>query len=77
MKAMDFTGPKKKKKRVKKDKLESWKWPYLRRSGEHYEFACPHGIGHSSSGIHGCDGCCSHPSFKREVCSVKRLFRGG
>lgn len=42
-------------------KLEKWTWPYLRTS-DGREHECPHGVGHSW-GIHGCDGCCSHPSF--------------
>lgn len=51
-------------------KLDKWEWPYLRFSdGPEYE--CPHGIGHSF-GVHGCDGCCSHPTFHEQV---KRSYR--
>ena len=28
------------------------------------EWLCPHGIGHEM-GTHGCDGCCSDPSFRK------------
>jgi len=27
------------------------------------ELMCEHGVGHG--GIHGCDGCCADPSFKK------------
>ena len=27
------------------------------------EYICEHGIGHDM-GVHGCDGCCSDPTFK-------------
>ena len=47
-----------------KEKLKVWDWPYMRMSGEHKEYECPHGVGHSIDGIHGCDGCCSDTSFK-------------
>ena len=40
-------------------KLKDWQWPDYGRG----ELTCPHGVGHG--GIHGCDGCCSHPSFKK------------
>ncbi len=47
-------------------KLKNWKWPFQRiNSGGDKEYACPHGIGHG--GIHGCDGCCHHKSFKESV----------
>jgi len=46
-------------------RLEKWHWPPIRAKREGYdlvmEYMCPHGIGHG--GVHGCDGCCSHPSF--------------
>lgn len=46
--------------------LEGWDWPFQRNNfGGVKEYACPHGIGHG--GIHGCDGCCLHPSFKKEA----------
>ena len=32
--------------------------------GFSYEYLCEHGIGHDM-GVHGCDGCCSDPSFKK------------
>lgn len=70
MRSFEFTGP-------DENELKDWHWPYQRRSGEHYEYACPHGVGHSVKGIHGCDGCCGHPSFKKEMRNIKRLFRKG
>ena len=27
------------------------------------ELLCEHGIGHSKTGVHTCDGCCSKPGF--------------
>jgi len=48
------------------DKLKDWKWPFQRINfGGEKEYSCPHDIGHG--GLHGCDGCCAHPSFKRET----------
>jgi len=47
------------------ESLDTWEWPYLRYS-DGPEYACPHGVGHGK-GVHGCDGCCSHPSFSRET----------
>lgn len=48
------------------EELKGWHWPYLRVNfGGDKEYACPHGIGHG--GMHGCDGCCRHESFKRVV----------
>lgn len=44
---------------LKSKTLISWKWPYAGRG----ELLCPHGVGHG--GIHGCDGCCGSPSFKK------------
>jgi len=35
------------------------------------ELACEHGVGHG--GIHGCDGCCSDPSFEK---AWKEIFGG-
>lgn len=57
----------KNKKRFKKDLLKDWHWPYLRHSGANAEYSCPHGIGHSLTGIHGCDGCCGHEFFRWQV----------
>ena len=52
----------------RKDSLKDWHWPYLRTNfGGDKEYACPHGIGHSVKGVHGCEGCCSHESFKRKL----------
>lgn len=48
-----------------KKELKGWKWPY----GGRGELTCPHGVGHG--GTHGCDGCCSHPSFKKA--KIKKL----
>lgn len=41
----------------------TWSWYESRR-----EFLCKHGVGHypvweGGGRVHGCDGCCSHPSF--------------
>jgi hypothetical protein len=58
--------PKKKKGpfRKPKDILNNWPWPFQRFNfGGAREYACPHGVGHG--GVHGCDGCCTHPSYKR------------
>jgi len=46
------------------DELHNWHWPYagVNMSGAK-EYDCPHGVGHG--GIHGCDGCCGHESFRR------------
>jgi hypothetical protein len=43
----------------RKSTLENWHWPKGRKG----ERDCPHGVGHG--GIHGCDGCCAHPSFEK------------
>ena len=53
--------------------LEDWGWPYQRVNffGS-LEYACPHGIGHG--GVHGCDGCCSHPSYARKNPAVTKLL---
>ncbi len=46
--------------------LKDWHWPYQRTNSSGIrEYACPHGIGHG--GTHGCDGCCSHPSYKNRI----------
>lgn len=34
----------------------------MRWDGRH-ERLCEHGVGHGSSGTHGCDGCCGKPGF--------------
>lgn len=48
---------------IKNYELEDWHWPYQRiNSGGAREYECPHGIGHG--GVHGCDGCCSHESYR-------------
>lgn len=48
------------------------KWTVVHRENGLTELACEHGVGHPSSkltppkyfyGVHGCDGCCSDPSF--------------
>ena len=53
------------KRKQPKDELSKWRWPFLRTNfGGAAEYACPHGIGHG--GVHGCDGCCSHKSFKEK-----------
>jgi uncharacterized protein with PQ loop repeat len=57
---------------MKHDPLEGHQWTYQRMSGKYEEYSCPHGIGHSEKGIHGCDGCCSHPSFKKKLREVKK-----
>lgn len=44
--------------------LDIWHWPQNRWSK--VEYACPHGIGHGED-VHGCDGCCSSPSYKRAI----------
>lgn len=49
--------------------LKNWKWPHYRRHDSKVEWACPHGVGHG--GIHGCDGCCSHESFRNRTAKVK------
>lgn len=55
-----------KRKRSLNSLLKTWHWPYLRTNlGGDKEYGCPHGIGHG--GLHGCDGCCSHPSFKKAM----------
>lgn len=61
----DYENYKEKKNKLEeKDELISWNWPYLRtNSNGAKEYMCPHGVGHG--GIHGCDGCCAHPSYKR------------
>jgi len=46
-------------------KVEKWPWPFQRMS-DGPEYSCPHGVGHSS-GVHGCDGCCTDPNFPRET----------
>jgi hypothetical protein len=52
-------------------RLKNWKWPFQRINfGGSTEYACPHGIGHG--GVHGCDGCCDHPSYKKEVQNARR-----
>jgi hypothetical protein len=51
-----------------KIELATWDWPDWGRG----ELGCPHGVGHG--GIHGCDGCCSHPSY--EVWLNKRVKKG-
>ena len=46
------------------DELINWDWPDAGiNSNGALEHFCPHGVGHG--GIHGCDGCCQHESFKR------------
>lgn len=42
-------------------KKKSWVWT-LQRYSDGPEFSCRHGVGHST-GVHGCDGCCSDPNF--------------
>lgn len=37
-------------------------WIIYPRHDDKKELMCEHGIGHG--GIHGCDGCCSDPSFE-------------
>jgi hypothetical protein len=61
-----------KRKKVKlADVLELWDWPHLRINfGGDLEFACPHQVGHG--GTHGCDGCCSHPSFSKMLKKRKK-----
>jgi hypothetical protein len=49
----------KKGKKAKNNK--PWSWPFQRYS-DGPEYACPHGVGHSS-GTHGCDHCCRDPNF--------------
>lgn len=52
--------------------LENWNWPYLRmNSNGAKEYACPHGTGHG--GIHGCDGCCGHQSYGKQII-IKRIL---
>jgi len=58
---------------VDKVDLENWKWPQNRWLK--IEFACPHGVGHGR-GVHACEGCCAHESYKREVVDVKRDITG-
>ena len=49
-----------------KKELDTWLWPFLRTNiGGAREYMCPHGVGHG--GVHCCDGCCSHPSFKQKL----------
>lgn len=55
--------------------LNTWHWPFQRiNSNGKKEFSCPHGIGHG--GIHGCDGCCRHKSFKRELKNKIKQYKG-
>lgn len=55
--------------REKKWGLDGWHWPFLRVNfGGAKEYACPHGVGHG--GLHGCDGCCRHRSFKKVIGKV-------
>ncbi len=35
-----------------------------------YEYLCGHGVGHDM-GIHGCDGCCNSPEFKKLYEKIK------
>lgn len=52
-------------------RLKDWHWPYQRiNSSGTKEYSCPHGVGHG--GIHGCDGCCRHPSFRKKTRKEKR-----
>lgn len=49
----------------KKQPKKPWHWSFQRVNfGGTKEYACRHGVGHG--GIHGCDGCCSDPSFPKE-----------
>lgn len=50
-------------------KRRLWHWPYLRHS-DGPELSCRHGVGHSE-GVHGCEGCCSDPMFKKAVTKWK------
>ncbi len=51
---------------LSEDPLKQWVWPFLRvNSGGAKEFKCPCGVGHG--GMHGCCGCCQHPSFKEKT----------
>ena len=38
------------------------KWKESKRANGRMEWLCEHGVGHGNH-IHGCDGCCSDPSF--------------
>ena len=52
--------------------LENWNWPYLRvNTSGAKEYACPDGVGHG--GIHGCDGCCGHPSYGKQMI-IRRIL---
>lgn len=43
-----------------------WHWPKGRvNHGGSQEYLCQHGVGHG--GVHGCDGCCSDPSFPKST----------
>ena len=48
--------------------MSGWK-KYPRHDGKK-ELMCEHGVGHG--GVHGCDGCCADPEFKK---AWKRIFR--
>ena len=54
------------------------KWTRINRADGRVELCCKHGVGHPVKqltrrwdagwmGVHGCDGCCSTPSFAEEV----------
>lgn len=61
-------------KKEKIDALVQWYWPVLRINlGGDIELKCPHEVGHG--GIHGCDGCCSHPSFKKAMKRERKSWK--
>ena len=53
-------------KKNKNKELENWIWTYQREGFGGWEWTCPHGVGHGL-GVHGCEGCCGHSSFRDQV----------
>lgn len=54
------------------------KLQFCRRECGKIEWICEHGVGHSDDEskdtVHGCDGCCSKPEFKKEIWKQKLKY---
>ncbi len=58
-----------------KQTIKKWEKHYRDDKGV-WELICEHGIGHEPD-VHGCDGCCSDKSFKKEYQTIKKEGKCG
>lgn len=71
-----------KKNRVESKTIPDMRFKIIHRTTGLLELSCPHEVGHplkapagekkGTWGVHGCDLCCSTPSWKKEARRIKR-----